>query len=114
MSDTNILLLCGGDGSEHAISLVSASYIREQLEKSAAVSAIMSYSDEDIADDPERTERSIIDEKSSEPHIFCTDSTINSTLSSMIPVLSDEQKADIQRSIKQKQYENRLEERRQT
>ena len=34
MSDTNILLLCGGDGSEHAISLVSASYIREQLEKS--------------------------------------------------------------------------------
>lgn len=34
MSQINILLLCGGDGSEHDISLVSAAYIKEQLEKS--------------------------------------------------------------------------------
>lgn len=30
---TNILLLCGGDGAEHDISLLSASYIEEQLNK---------------------------------------------------------------------------------
>ena len=28
----NILLLCGGDGSEHDISVLSANYIQEQLE----------------------------------------------------------------------------------
>lgn len=28
---TNILLLCGGDGSEHKISLLSAQFIEEQL-----------------------------------------------------------------------------------
>ena len=33
MSQINILLLCGGDGSEHDISLVSAAYLKEQLEK---------------------------------------------------------------------------------
>ena len=32
---TNILLLCGGDGSEHDISLLSAKFIKEQLEKTA-------------------------------------------------------------------------------
>ena len=32
---TNILLLCGGDGSEHDISLLSANFIQEQLEKTA-------------------------------------------------------------------------------
>ena len=31
MEQYNILLLCGGDGSEHDISLVSASYIEKQL-----------------------------------------------------------------------------------
>ena len=31
MEQYNILLLCGGDGSEHEISLVSASYIERQL-----------------------------------------------------------------------------------
>lgn len=31
MEQYNILLLCGGDGSEHEISLVSASYIEQQL-----------------------------------------------------------------------------------
>lgn len=30
---TNILLLCGGDGSEHDISLLSAKFIEEQLKK---------------------------------------------------------------------------------
>ena len=28
---TNILLMCGGDGSEHEISLLSAKFIEEQL-----------------------------------------------------------------------------------
>ena len=32
MKSYNVLLLCGGDGSEHEISLVSASYIAKQFE----------------------------------------------------------------------------------
>ena len=96
--------------------LRKAQFIREQLERNAAVSAIMSDPDEDIADATVRPEPRMSEEKEHIPeqHTFGADNTINSTLSSMIPTLSDEQKADIQRSIKQKQYENRLEEHRQT
>jgi D-alanine-D-alanine ligase len=35
MSKKNILLICGGGGKEHDISLISARYIKEQLEKSS-------------------------------------------------------------------------------
>ncbi|MBP3267501.1 MAG: hypothetical protein J6M07_04160, partial [Ruminococcus sp.] len=94
--------------------LRKAQYIREQLENSTAVSAYMSHSDEDISDTPEYIAEPSYEERVSEQHTFRKDSAINSMLSSMIPMLSDEQKADIQRSIKQKQYENRLEEHRQT
>ncbi len=37
---TNILLLCGGDGSEHDISLLSAKFIEEQLKKTPEFSVI--------------------------------------------------------------------------
>ncbi|MBO6308726.1 MAG: hypothetical protein J6N70_07840 [Oribacterium sp.] len=92
--------------------LRKAQFIREQLENSTAMPAIMSYSEDDIADATVRPEPRMSEEKEHIPeqHTFGADSTIKS-LSSMIPMLSDEQKADIQRSIKQKQYENRLEER---
>ena len=102
------------DDSQLVERLRKAQYIREQLENSTAVSAYMSHSDEDISDTPEYIAEPSYEERVSEQHTFRKDSAINSMLSSMIPMLSDEQKADIQRSIKQKQYESRLEERRQT
>ncbi len=41
MSQTSILLLCGGGGSEHEVSLVSASYILKQLQKQPGFSVHM-------------------------------------------------------------------------
>ena len=32
MSKQNILLICGGGGEEHEISLISANYIKEKME----------------------------------------------------------------------------------
>ncbi|MGB5802480.1 MAG: D-alanine--D-alanine ligase A, partial [Vibrio anguillarum] len=40
MTQTTILLLCGGGSSEHEVSLVSANYLQAQLEKTEGFQVI--------------------------------------------------------------------------
>lgn len=43
--NVNVLLLCGGNGAEHAISLISASYVEEQLRKNAGFNVVKAIID---------------------------------------------------------------------